>query len=291
MSYIVLIGLAFLAATKAAIQGLFAKKMKSSADNFMFNALMFTAIVIVFAALFGLSAPSPVTLACAAVFGIASVLFQFAYSNAMKHGSVALTVFINSFHLIFPIALSAVLYGEIPHASQYIGLVFLIYSVYMIVVKKDSGEKSKNITLQWIVSVTACTFCAGCTVSAQKIHQHTAFKSEYSQFIVCAYIIAAVLSYIMFLYFKFAKHEKSGIPIDAKTLGFAALIGAVLGLYNSGMLYYSGIINSVILNPTVNISSVLWSTVYGAVLFKERLTKNQKIGFAAGIISIFLITI
>ena len=74
-------------------------------------------------------------------------------------------------------------------------------------------------------------------------------------------------------------------------MGFAALIGIVLGVYNSGMLYYSGIINSVILNPTVNISSVLWSTLYGVVLFKEKLTKNQKIGFAAGIISIFLITI
>lgn len=289
MQIFMIIVLAFLAASKAAVQGMFAKTMKTIADNFLFNFLMFLAIVIVFIAIFGFGLPSPVTFLCATVFGIASVTFQFTYTNAFKNGSVALTVFVNSFHLIFPIILSAVLYDEFPKATQYIGILLIVLSLYLVIIKKD-GEQ-QNINLKWIISVLFCTICAGCTVSAQKVHQHTVFNAEYSQFIVSAYIISAILSFAVFVYYKFIKKEETNIKINIKTLEFAGILGIILGAYNSGILYYSGIVPSVILMPTVNVSSILFSTIYGAFLFKERLNRNQKAGLLVGIISIALLTI
>lgn len=282
---------AFMAASKAAIQGTVAKKMRTATDNLLFNALMFAAIVIVFIATFGFKIPSPYTFICAAVFGVCSVLFQFTYTNAMKNGPMSLTVFVNSFHLVFPIIISAILYGEKPGINQYIGLVFLIMSLYMIIIKKENADSSCRLSVKWLVSVALCTCCAGGTVSSQKIHQYSAFKAENSQFIVFAYLIATLLTLVAFLYFKYGRREEQFLKFDVKIASFAALIGVILGIYNSGVLYLSGIFRSVILTPVLNISTVLFSTLYGAVLFKEKISRNQKIGFVLGLISIVLISI
>lgn len=286
-----LFSLAFLAASKAAVQGAVAKKMRTTTDNLLFNSLMFTAIVIVFIAIFGFKIPSLYTFICAAVFGACSVVFQFTYTNALKYGPMSLTVFINSFHLVIPIMVSAFLYKEIPGINQYIGLVFLVASLYMIIVKKESGASESALNMKWLVSIIFCTICAGCTVSSQKVHQYSEFKGEYSQFIVFAYLVASVLSFISYLYFKYSRKEQQHLKLEPKIIYFAALIGVILGIYNSGVLYLSGVFKSVLLTPTINISTVLFSTLYGAVLFHERISKNQKIGFALGLISILLISI
>lgn len=283
--YILIVFLSFIAATKACIQGLFSRKfIKNSTDNIFYNTLIFLSTVIVFVIIFGIQIPSIITFYYALVYGLFSVAFQILYVSALSAGPVSLTVLITNFSLTIPILAAAFIYNEIPSTIQIIGVIILLFC-FILVAKKDRNEK---ITIRWLLLSLTCFFSAGISFTVQKIHQNTEFKGEYQSFIICAYLFAAILSYLICIHRKTKK--KRTVPFDYRILLSSLVIGIILGGYNISVLYLSGIIKSVILIPLLNGLSTIFATLYGVIVFRDELSKKQIISIVLGITSIILIS-
>ena len=66
-------------------------------------------------------------------------------------------------------------------------------------------------------------------------------------------------------------------------------LGVCVGLLNFLNLNLSGKLPSVILFPVYNVGSMLLSSLISALIYKDKPTKRQGIGFAIGIVAILIV--
>lgn len=67
--------------------------------------------------------------------------------------------------------------------------------------------------------------------------------------------------------------------------------GVIIGVTNQVNLWLSGVLPSIVFFPIVNGGVIILSGIAAVVLFREKLTKAQKIGIFTGILSICLLGI
>lgn len=133
----------FLAAAKVTVQGAYSKKRtKTLSDLLLYNAFVVFFAAAVVAIMFVRSVPSPAIWGYAAISGVLVILFQCSYTEAFKHGSVALTVIINSFNIVFSLVAGVLFFDEkwtiLGGAGVYGGGVLFDSR------KKRRGEKSQR---------------------------------------------------------------------------------------------------------------------------------------------------
>ena len=74
-----------------------------------------------------------------------------------------------------------------------------------------------------------------------------------------------------------------------KKLVVPVALGVCVGMLNFLNLSLSGKLPSVILFPIYNIGSMLLSSIISAIIYKDKPTKRQSIGFVVGIVAIFIV--
>ena len=68
-------------------------------------------------------------------------------------------------------------------------------------------------------------------------------------------------------------------------------LGVCVGALNLLNLNLSGKIPSVILFPIYNVGSLLLTTVISSVIYKDKISKRQSVGFVIGIVAILIVGI
>ena len=114
------------------------------------------------------------------------------------------------------------------------------------------------------------------------------FAYEFMSLSILEFIIAAIiLSFLM----PFTSKPKENRVISKKELFVGTLNGIFLGTLNLLNLNLAGKLPAIILFPIYNIGSIILTGILCTVLYKEKNTKKEIVGFAIGCIAIMIIGI
>lgn len=258
-------------------------------DSVFFNALFFTSVLIFLAIIFHPTVYTVYTLIFGAMVGASTVLFQCTYTMALACGPVSLTVMISGFSILISTIASIVMFNETVSIFQIIGIVFLISSLILTTVEKGA---SKHINMKWLVLSLTALVSNGLGATLQKTYSQFFAASEKGDtsisFLIVIYAAATLFSFLLLIFLK----EPSGRKFEFKnSLPFALGMGLIISVYQR--LYMIGLANidGVFFFPMSSGLSSLSMTLIGVLLFRDKLSKNQWLGTACGLVSVCLMNI
>ncbi len=187
--------------------------------------------------------------------------------------------------VIIPIIFGVFMYQESLGIYKVIGIVLALIAVYFTSVKEGKAFNKSYIYLPILL------FLGSGLLDTTLKYVETTYvsKAETSIYLSSIFLIAGVLGCISLLYLLITK--KTTITIR-NIIG-----GIVLGIPNYYAMYYllkalqtKGLESSTIFTIN-NVAIVLFSTLLGLFLFKEKISKKNSIGIILAVISIGLITL
>ena len=264
------------------------KDFSGSKDIYLLNSLMLLVASIAIGAYvlfveksFGVSSFSFVV---AILFGASIVLSQLLEAHAMKRGPVSMTALIYSLGLVFPIIYGSLFLSEKISVMQILGMALAFLAVYFIV----NPEKNAKIDPLWLIFAVLASCFAGSNGVIQKAHQSSPYSSELYSFIFLSLLFASVFSLACAIFVK-DKSGRNSVEKPNFDFRFVAIGGIAIGLVNILNLILAGKIVAVIQFPVYNVGGMILTILGGRVIFKEKMSKNQIIGFVVGCIAILII--
>ena len=215
-------------------------------------------------------------------FGLSVSLTQLLQTRAMGTGPASTVTLIYSCGFLIPIFYGVAFWDERISVFQWIGVILLVPSLALSI-----GKKEKSITLKWIPFALLAMLGSGANAIFQKTHQYSEFSNEISLFLVCCLFYSTVFTALACLLVKPEVREKKQGARQRILLPLCQ--GAFVGSLNFLNLMLSGKIPSVIQFPVYNVGSMLLISILSAVIYKEKTTKIQWLGFFIGIIAILVI--
>lgn len=181
--------------------------------------------------------------------------------------------------IIIPTVVSAFFFDEVPSIGKVISMLVVIASVYL--VSKKSGETYSDKKVFWI-SCFIFAAASGISSALIKIHEqimtkNQGYPAEQKEFVVIAYLFAAVFSVIMLLFKEGRAFPKAMVQTKASFLYLA--ICSVVGVGAINLLFYTvPLIEAAVLYTLKDASVFLLSTAISCIFFKERLTRLNAVG-------------
>ncbi len=285
MRYAIVAVLCMLATAKVTLQSNFSKKhVNNIADATFFNGLVFIFSALLFAVNIP-GAPFGVWL-YAAVFAAFTVMFQLSYTEALKYGSVSITVMMTNLSMIIPTLFSFFVYGESLSVFRAIGIVLTLLTFVIGTRFSSNEDKSKK---KWLIFAIIAVLANGGLGITQKVFGYTQYKSFNKAFVACAYIVAAVLTAIVYLVLYVSRTRKTG-KLNWMTLVVTALIGVILAVFQMVNTYAIATIDGTFLFPAYSGCTLICSTLVGVALFKDRITRRQVISLVLSIAATVLMS-
>ena len=229
------------------------------------------------------------SLILAVVFGASVALTQVTQSKAMGNGPSSIVTLIYSCGFVLPIICGLFFWQETVSIWQWIGVVVLILSLILVIGKKEEAKSGKV----WIIFAFIAMFGSGLNAILQKTHQYSAFAEELPFFLVYALFFSTVFTGISALFVKSDEPNEKEKITGKRFFLWKVLppigLGVCVGVLNFLNLTLAGKIPSVILFPVYNVGSMLLTSLISVILFKDKITRNQTIGFFIGIFAILVI--
>lgn len=220
-----------------------------------------------------------------------SFLFAVSYSAAVvfsilaiNEGPLALTSLMIQYSLMIP-----TVYGFFGNAKPtvflYIGIAFLLVSLLFINLNKKGGKK---ISFKWGIYAFLAFLGNGFCSTFQMIQQDRFDGGYKSEFMIGAYFISAIIMMAIAL-FRERDHLSKEI-CDGSVMWFiCGLANGVVNLFV--MLLKSNKMPEFILFPLVSAGGIVATFIVSLFIYKEKMTKNQNIGLALGIISVVFLNL
>lgn len=290
------------------------KHIRVLSDSFLFNGISFLFAFVVLLCFFlfsGFRSFSLYSIGLGAVYGLlAAGAFVFLV-RAMAAGPLSYTTLISSCSMVIPTVFGAVFWKEDVHALHIVGLVLLLLSFI-------HGCEPKNrecISPKWKVYSLMAFLCNGAVGVLQKLHQTSAHANENNAFLTVAFLTAAILLLCANAGCGMRKklNDRAGNVDEADKCDDEAYksdkasgkcfgntrnliiqgctIGLCIALTNKINLYLSGVLPSIFFFPVVNGSTTLLCMATGFLLFKERLSHAQTLGFCSGLTAVMLFSV
>ncbi len=205
---------------------------------------------------------------------------------ALTNGPMSLTLLMQAYSLLIPTFYGVLFLNENIGATFWIGVVLLALCLFLTYFEKNStGEK---ITVKWLVFSLLAFLGNGMCSVVQKMQTVALGETYQNEFMV----IALAMIVIGFGAFGVVK-EKKEIPVFLKRgWYFGALYGLLNGgVVNFGVMVLSGRMPASLQFPLISAGSILASAIFSIILYKERLSKRQWIGFVVGILSVICLNL
>ncbi|HPI53359.1 MAG TPA: hypothetical protein PLU10_01635 [Chitinophagaceae bacterium] len=215
-----------------------------------------------------------------------SVFNLIAYSS-QKVG-VTITQTANRLSLVIPVALSVFLYGDQVSVLKIAGIVIAILAVILV----SSNEKEPGahklsileILLPFILFVSS-----GIIDSLTKYVQNTYLNSESlsNTYLILGFGIAFILGFSFLLFLLLTGRKKFNVR--------NVIAGICLGVPNYFSIYFlvkalqSPVMSSSATIPINNIGVLLVVSLFGILVFKEKLSRKNYVGLGLTLLAIFLI--
>jgi len=227
---------------------------------------------------------SPTTFIISIFYTGVSVLTYFAQIRALSLGTASSTMLVYSCGFLIPIFFTCFFYGETISIVQVIGILVLLVALFLII----NPKKGDKLSFAWLIFSILAMSGSGFTAVLQKIHQRSDFSNELSYLLTISFLMSSLIMFILSLVVK-EKDSNAKSFINKRVVITACVSGLFIGTLNYLNTFLAGKLPSVILFPIYNIGSIILSGVICAILFKEKNTKKQILGFIIGCFAILLI--
>ncbi len=214
-------------------------------------------------------------------FGVVYGITFYANVKAMKYGPLSITAFVISISLLIPTLFGVVVLNEQIGILKYIGIILLVLALVFINIKKSNNMK---LSLKWALFAVMCFLGNGFLSVIQKIQQMTFSGGYKSEFMIAALIIVSLLFFILGLRVQGNKKKMIG-----ECIKYAAPAGLANGMVNFFVMVLTAVLPTAILFPSVSAINLCLTFVLALVVFREKLSKTQTIGYILGIISVVLL--
>lgn len=187
--------------------------------------------------------------------------------------------------LFIPIASAFLFFGETPDVVRFTGLAIGIAAVICLIPWQKQTRDKKAGNNSWIYLLIVFIGMGIIDVLFKQVALVKQISTGTSLFIV--YSLAFAVAFIGLLYQVFTKTMRFSWP--------HIFIGWVLGIANFGnILFYIKAHQALAKNPSIvfssmNIGVIIFGTLVGVIIFKEKLTLFNKIGLALAILAIIII--
>lgn len=249
---------------------------------FLLQATIFFSGSIVLAVANGFSGISATTMLLSLAYAAFLILAQWNYTYALKNGNIGICAIVYSLGFIIPTILGFIFWGENPTPLKLLGIALVIPAIIISGNKSDNTAKNNKYFFPLILAMTA----SGGLGVLQKIHQSTVFKDELTGFVLIAFLIAGTVSILVQTLIKSPKSE-----IPKNHFLFAILVGLCFSIANLLNTKLTGLLDSSVFFPILNVGSILASVLAGFVIFKEKLNLKTCIILVLGFGSILLINL
>ncbi len=265
------------------------KHIKTNADFYLFTCVSsaFSLIMLVITT-GGIKPVSAFTLLLGVAFGVATALAGILCMMALLTGPMSYTTLIIYSSMIIPAFSGRLFWNESVSGGQYAGMALMLLTFAL---SAGKNKEDSKMGLKWFLLSMGSFVCSGSIGEMQKIHQSSEHESEMGMFLVAAFTVATIFSFICYLFCVKIKDQKKIMSLSPKKplIYMVAGCGIAVALINQGNLYLSGAMDSAIFYPVINGGSILLTVIAGILLFKERLTAKQWAGMAVGLAAIGLI--
>ena len=229
------------------------------------TVLFFSALlVIIFTNITALQVTSYITILYGLVYGIMLIGAQWMLSLSLKTGNASVCSVVYSLGFIIPTVSGALLFYEDFSTLKGIGLVLAVAVIFLSANKDNSDSQNKDN--KFIVFLLIAMFSSGGLGLMQKIQQLSPVADERGGFLTIAFILATAVSFIFYL------KQKSKPTLTLKDNCYTSAIGVCFGGANVLNTVLAGMVESAILFPVLNVSTILLCLVLSIILFKEKLT-------------------
>ncbi|MBR3929664.1 MAG: hypothetical protein IKJ65_11760 [Clostridia bacterium] len=218
----------------------------------------------------------------ALVFGVCYASAWVGTLEAVRHGTITLTNMIISCSLVIPTAYG-IIRGETVTAVTVVGMALLFGSIALVNLKFD---QKNAFSVKWFIWVMIAFFGNGLCSASQNMHKIHLGDSYGHEFMIIALICATILLFAYVLLT--SKNLKAEIRV---CLPYTLLNGTTNACLNLLMLVIIGNLPNIVLYPTFSALSMLFSFLLGFIVYKERFTVYQYVGYAMGVASIVLLNL
>lgn len=285
MAYLIILLSALASCAKVTVQGYLSRgNIKNSTDSVLANCVIFAFTFLLFSVGLRNGINLPV-IGYSAAFGILSVSFQVFYALALKSGPFSATCMLVNLSMVLPVIFSSIYYKEAVTVTKSIGIILCALALFLNV--KGDGKK---INLKWILYILLAFVSTGSISIAQKLFARSEIGGNTEQFIFFGYLIAFVLSCIIFFAREKTTHERT-FKLNKKTILLAFFVAAFLGVFQFCYTYGNSFIDAIILVPSVSGLATMFQTLAGRVIFKEKFTAKQIGSICVGIAAIVLLSL
>lgn len=213
------------------------------------------------------------------------VVFNLMAATSQKVGVSAASV-ATKMSLVIPVLAGVILYNEILSEFQILGIILALAAVYFASAKETSLALLKSSLLLPLLVFLGSGIIDASIKYIQAVHIG---ESDFPIFSATVFASAAFTGML----FISIKSVRTPLRVNLKNI----LGGVVLGILNYFSIYF---ILKALQHPSLssaavftinNVAIVLFSTLLGIILFKERLTTKNWGGIALAIISIALVAL
>lgn len=202
---------------------------------------------------------------------------------ALLHGSLALTTLIISYSRMLPTLFGLVFLHEPVSPFLIIGLVLLVISLFLTVMKKEKHI----ISLKWGVLTFFAFLCNGMIAVVQKMQQDTFCGAYKSELMIGILLIAMILTIPVIL----TKERKEAAVSLKNGWYFALYIGICNGANNLFTLVLTQKMPASVLYPLLSGGGIIMTWIFARFFYKEHFSRVQTIGLLMGIASVVLLNV
>lgn len=264
------------------------RSFKTPGDVFLFNAgisLIWFAVLSAWSLLSGDFTISLGSVIYGVIYGVILCLFLYFKTQSMSSGPVALTSLIGNCAFIVATWFGVVYANESVIPLQYVGMVIIVIALVMCI---NPWKSSQKLTPSWFIWCGAFFLAGGILGIFNKVFGRSGFSHEINAMMLIASVVSAVLFTLSGFLINKTTHNPAP-KIYKESLVYIITCGFVGCIYIRMNLWLAGVIPSVIFFPVSNGANVLLSTLFGQVVFREKLNKIELIGIFVGLGAILLI--
>ncbi len=282
MDYIIIFILCVLSTLKVSFQGAFSKvSVQNTADALAFNGLVFGVSAVLF--LYTIPGCAPAVWIYAAFGACFTVLFQLFYARALAVGNVSLTALIVNFSMVINVMVSYFVYHEPMSGVRLLGVILTVLS-FFVCTEFKGGKRSEK---KWLLLALGAMLATSGLSIVQKIFGKSEYKEQTQAFVSCMYIVAMLLTIVVYRIFKRTGETKS-FKTDKRPILFALAVGVSLALYQFLYTYAVSVLDGTFFFPVHTGGNIVLSTLSGVLVFRDKLKAKQILGIFIGIIAVVL---
>lgn len=242
-------------------------------------SLFIGAIYLVMALAFdgGISFPNRMSIFYALGLGLSYSFAASLYLIALACGPYTITSILLNMSSFMPILYSRLFLGEKISLFQLIGLTVIISACVVLTISRSRGAHNAKASLRWMVYVLLMFFSNSFISFSIRVNTRLAPETPTNSFFFLAYVFAAVICFILFLFSGGIKKKTSAKPLILP----AACVAASLAIQLTPTAILPRFLSSALQYPIEKGLSIIVGVITGIAFFKEKIGKVGYICVAA----------